>query len=157
MTLNAMRSKWFWYSLLCVVCWGGWTIFAKLGSNQIPPEGSQFLFAWGASPVALVLLASRRFKLEKNPRGIFYSVANGVLSAIGSWALFAAYRTGGNTSVITAGTATYPVISVVLAVLVLRERLTKLHIMGLAFASVAFVIFSFKLTCCAYTSLVLVF
>ena len=105
MTLNALRSKWFWYSLLCVVCWGGWTIFAKLGSSQIPPEGSQFLFACGASPVALVLLASRRFKLEKNLRGIFYSVANGVLSAIGSWALFAAYRTGGNTSVITAGTA----------------------------------------------------
>jgi transporter family protein len=143
MALSALTSKWFWYSLLCVVCWGGWAILAKLGSNQIPPEASQFLFAWGASPVAIILLAGRRFELERNAKGIFYSVANGVLSAIGSWALFAAYRTGGNTAVITAATAMYPLFSVILAVLVLRERLTKLHIMGLAFASAAFVIFSF--------------
>ena len=107
-----------------------------------PPEASQFLFACGAFPVAFVLLAGRRFKLEKNVKGIFYSVANGVLSAIGSWALFAAYRTRGNTSVITAVTAMYPLISVILAISVLRERLTKLHIVGLAFAAAAFVIFS---------------
>jgi transporter family protein len=136
------KSKWFWYSMLCDLCWAGWTIFAKLGSNQIPPEASQFLFAWGAFPVALLLLGSRHFKLEKNPKGIFYSVANGVLSGIGSWALFAAYRTGGNTSVITAVTAMYPLISVMLALLVLRERLTKVHVAGLGFAAVAFVIFS---------------
>ena len=142
MEFGAVGSKWFWYSLLCVLCWGGWTIFAKLGSYEIPPEASQFLFAWGAFPVAFVLLAGRGLKLEKNAKGIFYSVANGVLSAIGSWALFAAYRTRGNTSVITAATAMYPLITVTLAILVLRERLTKLHIVGLAFAAAAFVMFS---------------
>jgi transporter family protein len=142
MVLEGFKSKWFWYSVLCDLCWGGWAIFAKLGSNQIPPEASQFLFAWGAFPVAFVLLAGRRFKLEKNGKGVFYSLANGVLSGLGSWALFAAYRTGGNTSVITAVTAMYPLISVILAMLVLRERLTKQHIVGLGFAAVAFVIFS---------------
>ena len=140
---NALKSKWFWYSVLCILCWGGWALLAKMGSYQVPAEASQFFFAWGAVPVALVLLAGRRFRLEKNSKGIFYSVANGILSAIGSWALFAAYRTGGNTSVITTVTAMYPLISVVLAILVLRERLTKLHVIGLAFAAAAFVIFSF--------------
>jgi transporter family protein len=117
-------------------------MLAKLGSDRIPAEASQFLFAWGALPVALVLLAGRRFKLEKNPKGIFYSVSNGLLAGVGGWALFAAYRTGGNTSVITAATAMYPLITVVLAVLVLRERLTHLHLIGLAFAAAAFIIFS---------------
>jgi transporter family protein len=143
MALGALKSKWFCYSLLCVVCWGGWAILAKLGSNQISAEASQFLFAWGMLPVAVAVLAGRRLKLEKNAKGIFFSVANGVLSAIGSWALFAAYRTGGNTSVITVVTAMYPLFSVVLAVLVLHERLTKLHLLGLGFATAAFVIFSF--------------
>ncbi|HLW78701.1 MAG TPA: hypothetical protein VKU44_03790, partial [Terriglobia bacterium] len=87
---SALKSKAFWYSLLCILCWGGWALLAKMGSDQVPAEASQFFFAWGAVPVALVLLAGRRFKLEKNSKGIFYSVANGVLSAIGSWALFAA-------------------------------------------------------------------
>jgi transporter family protein len=142
MALPALTSKWFWYSILCVLCWGGWTILAKLGANQIPAEAAQFLFAWGMLPVAVILLASRRFRLEKNAKGIFYSVAGGVLAAIGGWALFAAYRTGGNTSVITVVTAMYPLFSVLLAMLVLRERLTRLHVIGLAFAAAAFVIFA---------------
>ncbi len=142
MALGALKSKWFWYSILCVVCWGGWTILAKLGSNEISAEGAQFLFAWGALPVAIVLLAGRRFRLEKNAKGIFYSVSNGILAAIGGWALFAAYRTGGNTSVITVVTAMYPLFTVVLAMAVLRERLTFLHVIGLAFAAAAFVVFS---------------
>ena len=139
---SALKSKWLWYSVLCIVCWAGWALLAKMGSYEIPAEASQFFFAWAAVPVALVLLAGRRFRLEKNSKGIFYSIANGVLSAIGSWALFAAYRTNGNTSVITAVTAMYPLISVVLAIAVLRERLTRLHVIGLAFATAAFVIFS---------------
>jgi EamA domain-containing membrane protein RarD len=36
----------------------------------------------------------------------------------------------------------YPLITVMLALLVLRERLTIAHVVGLAFAAAAFVIFS---------------
>ncbi|MGD0223638.1 MAG: EamA family transporter [Terriglobia bacterium] len=43
---------------------------------------------------------------------------------------------------ITVMTAMYPLISVLLAVVVLRERLTKLHLLGLGFATAAFVILS---------------
>lgn len=143
MVPEALTKTWFWYSILCVLCWGGWTILAKLGSNEIPADASQFLFAWGMLPVALVLLAGRRFRLERNGKGIFYGVSCGVLAAIGGWALFAAYRTGGNTSVITVVTAMYPLFSVVLAMLVLHERLTKWHFIGLGFAAASFVIFAF--------------
>jgi uncharacterized membrane protein len=142
MAQPALTAKWFWYSILCVVCWGGWTILAKLGSDQIPAGAAQFLFAWGMLPIAIVLLAGRRFQVEKSAKGIFYSIANGVLAAIGGWALFAAYRKGGNASVVTVVTGMYPLCTVALAVLILRERLTRLHILGLGFAAVAFVIFS---------------
>ena len=118
-------------------------MLAKLGSRKIPAEASQFLFAWGAVPVALVLLGARGWTLEKNFKGIGYSVANGILSGVGGWALFAAYRTGGSTSIITTVTAMYPLITVMLAVGILRERLTRLHLLGLAFAATAFVIFSY--------------
>ena len=43
---------------------------------------------------------------------------------------------------ITAATALYPMFTVVLAVLVLRERLTGLQVVGLIFAGAAIVIFS---------------
>lgn len=140
--LPVLREKWFWYSILCVFCWGGWAICSKLGSSDIPANDMQFLFTAGTLPVAFALTIGRRFRFERSARGIFYGVANGVLSGIGSIALFAAYRSGGNTAVITAGTALYPMITVLLAVLVLHERLILRQVIGLVFAAVAIVVFS---------------
>lgn len=142
LTPATFGAKWFWYSVLCVLCWGGWALCSKIGSYQIPAKAMQFIFTFGTVPVALALLVARHFRLEKSPQGIFYAVANGILAGIGGLALFAAYRSGGNTSVITAATALYPMITVVLAVLILRERLTKLQVVGLGFAAAAIIIFS---------------
>jgi bacterial/archaeal transporter family protein len=139
---SALKARWFGYSLICVLCWGAWALLQKMGSVEIPAKTVQFLFAFGAMPVAVALLAARRFQLEKSAKGIFYGLMIGILAGIGNAGLAAAYRTGGNTSVVTAATAMYPVLSVVLAVLVLRERLTRLHILGLCFAAAAFILFS---------------
>jgi len=139
---GTLRTKWFWYSVLCIISWGGWTIFGKLASNEIPASTMQFLFPFGSLPVVVPLIVSRHFHLERNAKGISYGIANGVLAGIGSFALYAAYRTGGNTAVITTVTAMYPLITVVLALLLLRERLTLLQVLGLALAVAAFAIFS---------------
>lgn len=136
------NARWFWYSLICVLCWGGWALLSKLGSREIPPETMQFLFTAGTVPVCLALLIGRRGKLEKNPRGITYGVLNGILSGIGGLALFAAYHTNGNTSLITVATALYPMITVVLAISILRERFRPIQAVGLVFAVIAIVIFS---------------
>jgi uncharacterized membrane protein len=141
---TTFKAKWFWYSMLCVLSWGAWALLSKLGSNEIPADTMQFLFTFGALPVALILLMARRFKLEKSPKGIFYAVANGVLSGIGGLAFFAAFRSGGNTAVIASATSLYPMITVALAVTILRERLTWVQVVGLGFAAAAIVIFSFS-------------
>ncbi len=136
------RKPWFWYSVLAVLGWGAWAVLSKLASAEIPAESMQFLFTAGTLPIAAALLVARKFKVEPSPRGIVYSVANGVVSAIGTLALFAAYRSGGNTGVITVTTSLYPVITVALALLILRERLTRVQTLGLALAVAAIVIFS---------------
>jgi transporter family protein len=139
---ETFKARWFYYSLLCVLCWGAWALFAKFGSREIPPEPMQFLYTIGSVPVGVGLLFARRFKLEKSPKGIFYAVLNGVLSAVGSLTLFAAYHTNGNTSVITAASALYPVITVLLAITILREHFGIIQAIGLGFAAMAIVIFS---------------
>jgi bacterial/archaeal transporter family protein len=117
-------------------------MLSKLGSREIPPETMQFLFTLGTIPVGIALLIARGFRLEKSPKGITYGVLNGVLSGAGGLALFAAYHTGGNTSLITTATALYPMVTVVLAVLILRERFRPIQALGLAFAAIAIVIFA---------------
>jgi len=136
------KQKWFWYSILCVLCWGGWALLSKLGSTEISAETMQFLFTLGTLPVVLVLLAKKRFHCTESRKGISLALLNGVLSGVGGLALFAAYRTGGNTSVITTVTALYPMITVGLAVLFLRERLNRVQFIGLGCAAVAIAILS---------------
>ncbi len=85
---------------------------------------------------------ARRGKLEKSARGIAYGVLNGVLSGAGGLALFAAYHTNGNTTLITATSALYPMITVLLAVVILRESFRPIQALGLVFAAAAIVIFS---------------
>jgi transporter family protein len=138
----AIKAKWFWYSLLCVFFMGGWTLLSKLASSEISAPTMQFLYPFGWVPVAVACLWARGFKFEKSPRGIFYGIAVGVLGGFGGLAFFAAYRTGGNTSAITAATGMYPLITVVLAVVILHEKLTWLHVVGLFFAGAAFLLFS---------------
>ncbi len=137
-----LRQKWFWYSVFCVFCWGPYAIVSKLGSEEIPALSMQFLFTLGALPVAVGVLAARRFRLERNLPGIGYGLLNGILSGVGGIAFFAAFGSGGNTAVIATATSLYPMVTVVLAVLILRERLTKAQVIGLGFAAAALVIFS---------------
>lgn len=117
-------------------------MLSKLGSREIPPETMQFLFTVGTIPVCVVLLVARRFRMERSPKGISYGVLNGILSGVGGLALFAAYHTNSNTSLVTSATALYPMVTVALAVLILRERLRPVQAVGLVFAALAIVIFS---------------
>ena len=136
------NAPWFWYSIVCVLCWGGWAMLSKIGSQEIPPDTMQFLFTIGTVPIGLALLIARRGKLEKSPRGVTYGILNGILSGVGGLTLFAAYQTNGNTAVITVATSLYPIVTVLLAVLILRERLGLRQVLGLVFAAISIVIFS---------------
>ena len=75
-------ARWFWYALICVICWGGWALLSKLGSREIPPDTMQFLFTVGTLPIGLALLIARRGRLEKSARGIAYGVLNGTLARL---------------------------------------------------------------------------
>lgn len=79
---------------------------------------------------------------QRSARGIAYGVLNGVLSGAGGLALFAAYHTNGNTTLITATSALYPMITVVLAVVILHEKFRPIQALGLVFAAIAILIFS---------------
>jgi len=135
-------AGWFWWLLFCLACWGPYALLSKLGSNEISASGMQVWFTLGSIPIVLVVLARRGFKLEKSRMGIFYGLTAGVFSAAGSLGFFAAFRSGGNASVITTATGMYPVVTVLLALTFLRERLTWVQVVGLSFATVAFFIFS---------------
>jgi uncharacterized membrane protein len=142
MRSGLLGKRWFWYSTFCVLVWGPYNIVSKLGSREIPAPTMQYLFTWGSLPMLLGLLGARRFRLEKSWKGIWYGIITGILSGIGGLGLFAAFGSGGNTAVVATTTSLYPMVTVILAVLILRERLTRVQAVGLVFATAALILFS---------------
>jgi len=139
-----LKARWLWYSVLCLLCFAAFLLVSKLGLKEGLPDATMFfLFIWGSLPVALALFASRRFRLEKSLRGAAHGTMIGLLGGAGQLAILIALAVpGGNTSVISALTGLYPMVTVVLAVLFLRERLIAIQVIGLAFATAAIVIFA---------------
>jgi transporter family protein len=133
--------RWLAYALLCIIAWGTWGFIAKLGADRIAPGPLQILATAGTLPLALVAFLQLRMRLEKDARGISYSILNGVLSGIGLLAYYAAVSRG-KVSVVGPVTSLFPLLTVVLAFIFLRERLNRVQMVGVALSLVAIAIFS---------------
>jgi bacterial/archaeal transporter family protein len=140
--LNTLKRSWFWYSIAASLCWTAWAFTARLGSEEIPPATMQFVSAFGFLLVGLVMVAVRKPQLRSSLRGNSYALISGILLGLGGIALYGAYRTGDNASVVTATTSLYPVATVLLAVTFLRETLNKLQLLGVCFAVAAILMLS---------------
>jgi transporter family protein len=134
-------SRWLIYALLCILAWGTWGFVAKLGADRIAPGPLQILATVGTLPLALIAFLQLRMRLEKDARGITYGVANGVLSGIGLLAYYAAVSRG-KVSVVGPVTSLFPLLTVALAFLFLRERLNRVQVAGVVLSLIAIAIFS---------------
>jgi len=137
-----LRAKWFWYSLMSLVCWTAWALTAKVGSSKLPASTMQFVSALGFLSVSIAIAGFAKRSAQSSHKGKLYSVISGILLAAGGLASFAAYRTGDNTAATTGITSLYPAITVICALAFLKERLTKSQIAGLCFSGLAILLFS---------------
>jgi bacterial/archaeal transporter family protein len=139
---ETLKRSWFWYSIAASLCWTAWAFTARLGSEEIPPTTMQFVSAFGFLLVGLVMVAVQKPQLTKSLRGNSYALISGILLGLGGIALYGAYRTGDNASVVTATTSLYPVATVLLAVTFLHEKINKLQLLGVCFAVAAILLLS---------------
>jgi drug/metabolite transporter (DMT)-like permease len=91
-----LKASWFWYSILCLLCFAAYVFASKLGLKQGVPDSTMFyLFIWGSLPVALVLLAVKGFQVEKSPKGILCGTLVGILGGAGQLAMLRALAVPG--------------------------------------------------------------
>src|SRR5207244_7576376 len=133
--------SWLWYALLCIFWWGLWGFLSKIGSAAARPLQMQILFTLGMLPVAIGMLLQMRWKLDRNRGGVTYGVLSGVATGLGTLGYYAALREQ-NASVVTPVTGLFPVLTVGLAFVVLRERLNNVQIGGMVLALASIVVLS---------------
>jgi bacterial/archaeal transporter family protein len=139
---KTITAKWFWYAMASSLCWTGWAFTARIGSNEITPATMEFISAFGFVLVCLAVLGRKADRKKSSPAGKCYALVSGVLLALGGICLYGSYRSGYSVSVVTGLTSLYPIVTVLGAVMFLREKLNWLQVTGLFFAAVAMFILS---------------
>lgn len=140
----AGMPAWLAYSLLTILLWGAWGAVSKVASSGVDANTNQIYFTLGLLPLMLcVLLAVRRGNTSPHRRaGIIWAFVTGLLGGAGNIAFFRALGSGGKVSVVAPATALFPLVTVILAVTCLRERLSRQQIAGFVLALVAIYLLS---------------
>ena len=134
---------WIFYSCLVIVLWGVVGLFQKLGSNRISPKG---MIVWLTVGYTLLIpwLFAKTGLANLSSRDVLIGVLGGFTNGLGAWYLFASLDAGAKASVAVPLTALNPLITVLLAIVILSERLTPLQWLGAALAIVAAVMISYE-------------
>jgi transporter family protein len=131
--------KWLRYALLSIFWWGVFGFLSKIGSAQASPPQMQILFTVGMLP--LVAAALLRGKITGDRRGVIYGVLTGVLSGLGTIAYFAAMQVG-KASLVGPVTSLFPLLTVLLALGILKERMNRIQLAGVALGLISIAVLS---------------
>lgn len=139
-----MRGKpWLVYALLTTVFWGVWGAFAGLPTQHGFPETLVYV-VWALTmvPPALYALWRIGWKFEHDARSIYLGTMIGLLGAGGQMLLFHAVHVG-PTYLIFPIIALSPIVTIVLSLAVLGERVSRVGAIGIVLALLALPMFDY--------------
>ena len=141
------RPRWLLWSLATIVLWGAWGLVSKVASNGVDVYANQLLYTVGLAPLMIFVAwtvhkRSPGEKAEGRRTGIFWAFLTGILGGLGNLAFFQALVKSGEASIVSPVTALFPMVTVILAVMFLKERLGRMQWAGLALAFVAIYLLS---------------
>ena len=139
-TTGNTRS-WIFYATLLVLFWGVWGAFSALPATKYGYPDEMIYAIWALTMIipAAVILRGQRW--DRRPAATIYGLLIGLTGAGGQLALFQAL-TMGPAYLIFPIISISPAITVVMAMVLLRERIPVLAVVGLVMALAAIVLFT---------------
>lgn len=141
--MKANRT-WLSYAIITTVFWGVWGALIEVPQKAgFPPTLGYIVWALTMIPCALVALYIIDWKIETDRRSIFLGSAVGLLGAGGQLLLFQALKEG-PAYIIFPFISLYPTLTIILSVLILKEKTSFLKWIGIATAMVAIFFLSYQ-------------
>jgi len=140
-----MKSRnWLYYAITTTVLWGVWGAFIELPEKAGFPATLGYS-AWALTmiPVSLVALKLISWKLDKDRRSILLGMGAGLMGCGGQLILFQCLRMG-PAYIVFPIISLYPVVTIILSVLFLKENASKRAWIGIIFALLAIVMLSYQ-------------
>ncbi|MGI8605518.1 MAG: DMT family transporter [Verrucomicrobiales bacterium] len=136
---------WLTWTLIALLSWGVWAVLSKGLGDALTPEQSQALSTLGMLPILVPLAFSKRAPLRgTSHRGVVLALVGGIVTCLGNVAYYSILARGEKVATAVSLTALYPLVTILLAVLVLRERLNSVQIAGVALSLVAIWLFNIQ-------------
>ena len=132
------------YFIFILLAWGLWGFFGKYALKYISPTSLILFETIGAIVIQLIVvifLFYYKYKFDTNPTGITFAVLTSIFGVIGT-ILFFFTLSKTKASVLVPLTALYPVITVILSFIFLKEKVTLVQSVGIVLAIVASVLLS---------------
>jgi transporter family protein len=144
MGLSVLKAPWMLLSIGTVLLWGAWGLESKIIVDRISPWMNQVLFSIGLVPLVFVTLFSKNLRRREGSRkrGASYALVTGVLGGTGNIALYLALGAGGPASVVVPIVGLAPLITIILALLILKESINRMQVAGLGLALVSIYLLS---------------
>ena len=136
--LRLLAPPWLVFTVLTLLLWGGWGLVSKPLSNALSPWQVQAFSSLGLLPVIAVLAKGTKPRANANSRrGFWLAFSAGLLGSLGNVAYYQALAAGGKAAAVTPLTALYPLVTIGLALVLLRERLNTIQGAGAALSLAA--------------------
>jgi transporter family protein len=129
---------WFAWSVVALICWGVWAVIGRMVGSSLSPAQTQALSTVGLLPIMAVLpLMTRRQAAGAAQKGSSIAFSAGVVSCLGNVAYYDVLNRGEKAATVVPLTAMYPLVTITLAVVFLRERLSRVQVGGIALSLAA--------------------
>jgi drug/metabolite transporter (DMT)-like permease len=135
-------ARWVFWMLLTLLSWGIWAVLSRLIGGDISPAQSQAMSTLGLAPIIVALWAIKEPPASANrPRGAILAFGSGLISCLGNVAYYSALGDAKAATVVPL-TALYPAVTILLAVPLLKERISPIQIVGMALSLIAIALFN---------------
>ena len=141
MKIPGPENRWILYAVLAGLCWGIWGVLTKFISSEITPYSNHLLFTLGML-LTLPFILKKSKDQEVTGRGLTWGILAGVLAAIGNIAAYKAFASGGQAAIVIPVTNLYPLVTIVIALIVFKEKLNRINVIGIFITVPALVLLS---------------
>lgn len=134
-------GSWYFPSLIALCLYGAWGYWGTRASNFICPLSITFYSSIGVLISGIIALILLGFKPDISAKGGTYGLLNGLANGIACIFFILALRNGPTMPVVLV-TSMYPMITLVLCMIFLKQGLTLKQGLGMGFAVLALILFS---------------
>lgn len=134
-------SAWLPSALASLILFGLWGFFTKLAVNYIDSKSALVYQTLGVVIIGVITLSMMNFKPAVANKGFSFAVLTGLAYGAGCLFYFMAASKGKITTVVTL-TSLYPIITILLSYLFLKEDVNFRQCIGILLAFVAIVLMS---------------